>query len=95
MIATLVKPTSGQILIDGTPVVPGQATPNVGDVFQRDTLFPWRTVADNIGYGLQLAGVPMAERKERIDACRGRPGCRILATPIRRPCRAACASAPP
>ncbi|MBR0728890.1 ABC transporter ATP-binding protein [Bradyrhizobium japonicum] len=69
MIATLVKPTSGQILIDGTPVVPGQATPNVGYVFQRDTLFPWRTVADNIGYGLQLAGVPMAERKERIDAC--------------------------
>ncbi len=31
-------------------------TPSVGYVFQRDTLFPWRTVADNIGYGLQLAG---------------------------------------
>ena len=69
MIATLVKPTSGQILIDGKPVVHGQATSDVGYVFQRDTLFPWRTVADNIGYGLQLAGVPTAERKERIDAC--------------------------
>lgn len=69
MIATLVKPTSGRILIDGTPVVPGQATPNVGYVFQRDTLFPWRTVAENIGYGLQLMGVPAAERKERVSAC--------------------------
>jgi NitT/TauT family transport system ATP-binding protein len=69
MIATLVRPNSGEILIDGTPVIPGKATPGVGYVFQRDTLFPWRTVADNIGYGLQLAGLPDAERKERIAAC--------------------------
>jgi NitT/TauT family transport system ATP-binding protein len=74
MIATLVKPSSGQILIDGTPVVPGQATPNVGYVFQRDTLFPWRNVADNIGYGLQLAGVPDKERKERIAVCVAQAG---------------------
>src|ERR1700749_652731 len=57
MIATLVKPGGGQILIDGKPVISGKATPGVGYVFQRDTLFPWRTVGDNIGYGLQLAGV--------------------------------------
>src|SRR3978361_2558197 len=63
MIATLIKPSSGQILIDGTPVVAGKATPDVGYVFQRDTLFPWRTVADNIGYGLQLAGVAAVERR--------------------------------
>lgn len=66
MIATLVKPSGGEILIDGRPVVTGQATPNVGYVFQRDTLFPWRTVADNIGYGLQLAGVPDAELRARV-----------------------------
>jgi len=69
MIATLVRPSSGDILIDGRPIVAGQATPNVGYVFQRDTLFPWRTVADNIGYGLQLAGVAERERKQRIAAC--------------------------
>src|SRR5205085_7206846 len=69
MIATLGRPTSGQILIDGKPVVAGKATPDVGYVFQRDTLFPWRTVADNIGYGLQLAGVTEAERKQRVAAC--------------------------
>jgi NitT/TauT family transport system ATP-binding protein len=74
MIATLIKPSSGQILIDGTPVVAGKATPNVGYVFQRDTLFPWRTVADNIGYGLQLADVPEAGRRQRIAACVAQAG---------------------
>jgi NitT/TauT family transport system ATP-binding protein len=74
MIATLIKPSSGQIMIDGMPVIAGKATPDVGYVFQRDTLFPWRTVADNIGYGLQLAGIPDAERKERIAACVAQAG---------------------
>ncbi|SDJ66667.1 MULTISPECIES: ABC transporter ATP-binding protein [Bradyrhizobium] len=74
MIATLVKPSSGQILIDGKPVIAGKATPGVGYVFQRDTLFPWRTVADNIGYGLQLAGVGDAERKERVATCLAQAG---------------------
>src|SRR4051812_24302035 len=74
MIATLVKPSSGQILIDGRPVVAGKATPGVGYVFQRDTLFPWRTVADNIGYGLQLAGVADAERRGRVGACVAQAG---------------------
>jgi sulfonate transport system ATP-binding protein len=74
MIATLVKPSNGQILIDGKPVIAGKATPDVGYVFQRDTLFPWRTVADNIGYGLQLAGVADAERKERVAACVAQAG---------------------
>jgi NitT/TauT family transport system ATP-binding protein len=69
MIATLIKPSSGQILIDGMPVVSGKATPNVGYVFQRDTLFPWRTVAANIGYGLQLSGIPVADQKARIAVC--------------------------
>jgi NitT/TauT family transport system ATP-binding protein len=74
MIATLVKPSGGQILIDGKPVIAGKATPGVGYVFQRDTLFPWRTVADNIGYGLQLAGIGDAERKERVATCLAQAG---------------------
>jgi sulfonate transport system ATP-binding protein len=74
MIATLVKPSGGQILIDGKPVIAGKATPGVGYVFQRDTLFPWRTVADNIGYGLQLAGIADAARKERVATCLAQAG---------------------
>ena len=74
MIATLLKPSDGVITIDGAAVVAGKATPNVGYVFQRDALFPWRTVADNIGYGLDLAGTLKAERATRVAACVAQAG---------------------
>ncbi|MCA0431683.1 MAG: choline ABC transporter ATP-binding protein [Proteobacteria bacterium] len=38
----------------------------VAMVFQQFALLPWRTVAENAGFGLELAGVPEAERKERV-----------------------------
>ncbi len=74
MIATLLAPTSGTILIDGKAVVPGRTTPQVGYVYQKDTLFPWRNVADNIGYGLELAGLSKAERRERVARAVARVG---------------------
>ncbi|WP_338320011.1 ATP-binding cassette domain-containing protein, partial [Bradyrhizobium ottawaense] len=46
----------------------GKVNPRVGYVFQRDTLFPWRTVEQNIGYGLEIAGLPKAERAGRVAA---------------------------
>jgi glycine betaine/proline transport system ATP-binding protein len=39
---------------------------NVAMVFQQFGLLPWRTVEENVGLGLELAGVPEAERKERV-----------------------------
>jgi NitT/TauT family transport system ATP-binding protein len=66
MIATLIGPDAGSVKINSLPVIPGKATPDVGYVFQRDTLFPWRTVSGNIGYGLELAKVPPKERGERV-----------------------------
>jgi glycine betaine/proline transport system ATP-binding protein len=39
----------------------------VAMVFQQFALLPWRTVAENVGFGLELAGVPDAERKVRVD----------------------------
>jgi NitT/TauT family transport system ATP-binding protein len=74
MIATLIRPSSGQILIDGRPVIAGRATSDVGYVFQCDTLFPWRTVAGNIGYGLQLSGVSVAVQKARVAAAIAQAG---------------------
>ena len=38
----------------------------VSMVFQQFALLPWRSVADNVGFGLELAGVPEAERKVRV-----------------------------
>jgi NitT/TauT family transport system ATP-binding protein len=67
MVATLITPNGGSIRVDGAPVIPGRPTRQVGYVFQKDTLFPWRTVEDNIGYALELAGVPAAERRARVD----------------------------
>jgi glycine betaine/proline transport system ATP-binding protein len=39
----------------------------VAMVFQQFGLLPWRTVEENVGLGLELAGVPDAERKERVQ----------------------------
>ena len=44
----------------------GYVNRKVGYVFQRDTVFPWRTVEANIGYGLEIAGVPKAARQEKV-----------------------------
>jgi NitT/TauT family transport system ATP-binding protein len=66
IIATLLAPSAGSVLIDGIAITPGKATPNVGYVFQRDTLFAWRTVSGNIGYGLELTRVAGRERSERV-----------------------------
>ena len=53
----------GQILVDGQKVVrPG---PDRGIVFQHFALFPWKTVRENVLYGLERAGLARAEREER------------------------------
>ncbi len=39
----------------------------VAMVFQQFALLPWRTVRENAGLGLELAGVPAAELRERVD----------------------------
>jgi NitT/TauT family transport system ATP-binding protein len=36
-------------------------------VFQEESTFPWRTVADNVAFPLELAGIPAAERRERAQ----------------------------
>jgi NitT/TauT family transport system ATP-binding protein len=65
MIAGFLPPTAGTIEVDGRPVTgPGA---DRGVVFQRDTLFSWRRVADNIGFGLQAKGMNKAQRTAIVD----------------------------
>ncbi len=59
IVAGLDDATSGQVLLDGKPVSgPG---PDRGMVFQGYTLFPWRTVRENVMFGLQMRGKETAE----------------------------------
>lgn len=59
----LIEPTSGEIYLDGKPVTrPG---PDRGFVFQSDSLFPWRTVLDNVVFGLEVQGRSRKEARER------------------------------
>jgi NitT/TauT family transport system ATP-binding protein len=64
IVAGLETPTSGTVLVDGDRVVgPG---PDRGVVFQQYSLFPWRTVAENIAYGLECRGMRKAARAEKV-----------------------------
>ncbi|HRD75681.1 MAG TPA: ABC transporter ATP-binding protein [Hyphomicrobiaceae bacterium] len=67
MVAGLLERSGGTIGIDGENVRHGYVNRKVGYVFQRDTVFPWRTVEANIGYGLEIAGVARAERQARVE----------------------------
>jgi NitT/TauT family transport system ATP-binding protein len=66
IVAGLLPRSDGRARIDGDPVEAGQVNRKVGYVFQRDTVFPWRTVEANIGYGLEISGIAMPERAARV-----------------------------
>jgi putative spermidine/putrescine transport system ATP-binding protein len=67
MVAGFETPSAGRILIDGQDVTglrPNQR--NIGMVFQAYALFPNLTVAQNVGFGLKVAGTPRAEAEARV-----------------------------
>ncbi|HXT04845.1 MAG TPA: ABC transporter ATP-binding protein [Casimicrobiaceae bacterium] len=64
MAAGLEFPTSGTVSVGGRPVTkPG---PDRAVVFQQFALFPWKTVHENIDFGLRSKGLPESKRRERI-----------------------------
>jgi NitT/TauT family transport system ATP-binding protein len=63
LLAGLTQPTSGRILIDGTPITgPGS---DRGIVFQQYALLPWRTAQENVEFGLELGKLGKRERADR------------------------------
>jgi NitT/TauT family transport system ATP-binding protein len=64
IIGGLNRATSGRVTIEGEDVTK-PLPQKVAFVFQESTLFPWKTVLDNIKTGLAFQGVPAADRDER------------------------------
>ncbi|MFE9397768.1 glycine betaine/L-proline ABC transporter ATP-binding protein [Streptomyces flavidovirens] len=72
MLNGLLEPTAGQVLFDGqdlTALSPAELravrSSKISMVFQHFALFPHRSVLENAGYGLEVQGVPRAEREKR------------------------------
>jgi len=62
IVAGLLEPTAGRVLLDGKPISgPGR---DRGVVFQQDAIFPWRKVIDNVRYGLEMKGL---DRKSQLE----------------------------
>lgn len=64
LIAGLETPTLGEIHLAGIPITgPGS---DRGMVFQKYTLYPWMSVAENVGFGLKLQGCSATKRREQV-----------------------------
>jgi spermidine/putrescine transport system ATP-binding protein len=68
MIAGFEQPTTGEILMVGSPLVglpPFKR--DINTVFQHYALFPHMSVRENVGYGLRMRGVPRQEREKQVS----------------------------
>jgi NitT/TauT family transport system ATP-binding protein len=63
LIAGVIRPSAGEVLVDNVLVT----GPNrhVGYMLQKDLLMPWRTILENVMYGLEIRKVPRAQAVER------------------------------
>jgi ABC-type nitrate/sulfonate/bicarbonate transport system ATPase subunit/predicted N-acetyltransferase YhbS len=68
VIAGLAVPSSGSVWLDGRDLtgVPTHRR-GIGMVFQDEQLFPHRSVAGNVGFGLKMQGLPTADRDRRVE----------------------------
>ncbi|MGJ5130081.1 ABC transporter ATP-binding protein [Bradyrhizobium oligotrophicum] len=71
-VAGFLKPTSGVVTVDGHAVTGPSA--ERGMVFQQYSLFPWKTVRENVEFGLKMRGMPKFERARAARTLLGLAG---------------------
>jgi len=65
MLAGFIQPTAGKLLLHNEEIV--KVEPRCGMIFQAYALFPWKTVRENIEFGLKMKRTPSAERRKVSD----------------------------
>lgn len=71
-VAGFLEPTSGVVTVDGNAVTGPSA--ERGMVFQQYSLFPWKTVRENVEFGLKMRGMPKFERARAARTLLGLAG---------------------
>ncbi|AWN42930.1 ABC transporter ATP-binding protein [Methylobacterium durans] len=71
-LAGFLKPTAGRVSVDGEPVSGPSA--ERGMIFQQYSLFPWKTVRENVEFGLKMKGIPRGERQRQARTLLGLAG---------------------
>jgi NitT/TauT family transport system ATP-binding protein len=71
-VAGFLKPTRGEVAVDGEPVAGPSA--DRGMVFQQYSLFPWKTVRENVEFGLKMRGVDRSRRESSARTLLGLAG---------------------
>lgn len=72
VVAGLIAPSAGQVLIDGSPLA--GINRKAGYLFQQEALFPWKTALANVALGLEVRGLPRRECEDRARHWLGRVG---------------------
>ena len=65
LLTKLIEPTSGEILIDGTPANPKEH--NLAFVFQEPSCFPWLTVEENISFAMEIKNFSPEKIKDNVN----------------------------
>jgi NitT/TauT family transport system ATP-binding protein len=63
----LIPLSGGEVRVAGRKARP--ADPAIAMVFQQDSLFPWQTVRENVGFGLKIRRAPGGNTAERVQRC--------------------------
>ncbi|MBP2147810.1 ABC transporter ATP-binding protein [Xanthobacter flavus] len=66
IVAGLIPPDQGAVFLNGQKSSAFKDWRTMTYMFQEDRLFPWRTTAQNVALGLEAAGLPRKERRERV-----------------------------